>query len=65
MARALAVISIFVAVAFSGCGPGENDYSAYATAGGPQCGNNNCEAGDLCVDPDYNDHQGLCRRTPR
>ncbi len=50
-----------------GCGasPGPNDYSAYITAGGPQCGNNRCEAGDLCVDPSYQSNAGLCRRTPR
>ncbi|MCZ7679539.1 MAG: hypothetical protein M5U28_12560 [Sandaracinaceae bacterium] len=49
----------------SSCGPSENDYSAYITANGPQCGNNKCEPGDLCVDPEHNNFQGLCRRTPR
>ncbi len=60
-----AAIVLGATLFFTACGPGENDYSAYVTAGGPRCGNNSCEPGDLCLDPEHNQHQGLCRRTPR
>ncbi|MCA9577902.1 MAG: hypothetical protein H6726_06285 [Sandaracinaceae bacterium] len=60
------LVTLIISVGSTSCSstPGPDDYSAYQTANGPRCGNGACEAGDLCVDPEYQNHAGLCRRTP-
>ena len=56
----LALVLAMQAPACSGASSSPDDYSAYAVDG-PQCGNNHCRPGDLCVDPTYQNFAGLCR----